>query len=307
MQADALALVNDAIQRIPELRGADPSSVVRLAGLTNLNFRITVSAGTFVIRIPGHGTSEYIDRRAEEVAARSAAAAGVNCEVIFFDSSDGLALTRFVDDAMTMSPESFEDLGAVVRAGQVLRRLHDRATQFSTDFSLFPVIDDFRRILVERNAVMPVGYDESAELVSATYDALEGQQVQLVPSHCDPLCANFLDTGERMYLIDFEYAGNNDPMWDLGDLSVEGEFDEEQDRTLLSAYFDGDPGAPAVGRMVAYKAMCDVLWALWGQVQFLNGNPVEDFAAYANHRMQRALTLMRSADYPDHLAAITSI
>ncbi len=62
-----------------------------------------------------------------------------------------------------------------------------------------------------------------------------------MPCHCDPLCENFLDTGERMYIIDYEYAGNNDPMWDLGDLSVEGGFDAEQDAALLRAYFGGDP------------------------------------------------------------------
>lgn len=303
-QPDIDALLRDAIERIPELRGADPASAVRLAGLTNLNFRIAVDAGTFVIRIPGAGTSEYIDRRAEEVAARSAAAAGVNCEVVFFDASDGLALTRFVEGATTMNPARFTDLGAVARAGHVMRRLHDHAAPFAIDFSLFPVIDDFRRIIDERKASMPVGYDDSSDLVAATRAALEGLTVRLVPSHCDPLCENFLDTGERMFLIDFEYAGNNDPMWDLGDFSVEGEFGPEQDEALLRAYFGGEPSAAEVGRMVAYKAMCDVLWALWGQVQFVNGNPVEDFEAYANRRMDRALRLMRSADYPGHLAAI---
>lgn len=305
-QPDAMDRLRDAIERIPELRGADPNTAVRLAGLTNLNFRIAVPAGTFVVRIPGAGTSEFIDRRAEEVAARSAAAAGVNCDVVFFDASDGLALTRFVEGATTMTPAGFSDHGAVARAGRVLRLLHDRAAPFAIDFSLFPVIDDYRRIIEGRDAAMPVGFDASADLLDATRRALDGLEVALVPSHCDPLCENFLDTGERMFLIDFEYAGNNDPMWDLGDLSVEGEFDAEQDRVLLEAYFDGQPGAGEVGRMVAYKAMCDVLWALWGQVQFLNDNPVEDFEAYANRRMDRALRLMRSPDYPGHLSAIRS-
>jgi len=304
-QPDPTEMLRAAIERIPELRGADPATAVRLGGLTNLNFRLSWGDATYVVRIPGLGTNEYIDRRAEEVAARSAAAAGVNCEVVFFDAGDGLMLTRFVDGARTMTPASFVDHGAVARAGRVMRRLHDHAAPFAIDFSLFPVIDDFRRIIDERRAPMPVGYDESSDLVVATRAALEGLTVRLVPSHCDPLCENFLDTGERMFLIDFEYAGNNDPMWDLGDFSVEGEFGPEQDQVLLEAYFDGEPSASEVGRMVAYKAMCDVLWALWGQVQFLNDNPVEDFEAYANRRMGRALRLMRDPSYPGHLAAIS--
>jgi thiamine kinase-like enzyme len=128
--------------------------------------------------------------------------------------------------------------------------------------------------------------------------------VPLVPSHCDPLCENFLDTGERMFVIDFEYAGNNDPMWDLGDLSVEAGFSPEQDSALLRAYFGGEAPAAQVGRMVAHKAMCDVLWTLWGVLQHVNGNPVEDFWAYSVGRFERCRSLMASPAFGDHLAAI---
>lgn len=303
-QPDPSVLVAEAVARIPELRGVDPASAVRLAGLTNLNFRLAASSGTYVLRIPGAGTSEYIDRRVEEVAARSTAAAGVNVEVVFFDASDGLMVTRFLDGAATMSPAAFRDHGAVARAGDVLRRLHRDAAPFANEFKLFPVIDDYKGILDRRSAPMPEGWRDAGDLVERTRTALSRVRVPLVPSHCDPLCENFLDTGRRMYLIDYEYGGNNDPMWDLGDLSVEGGFDAAQDAVLLRSYFGADASADAIGRMVAYKAMCDVLWSLWGMVQHVNDNPVEDFLAYANHRFARCLALMTAADYPSHLAAI---
>ncbi len=70
-----------------------------------------------------------------------------------------------------------------------------------------------------------------------------------------------------MWIVDWEYSGNNDPMWDLGDLSVEGSFDADMDRRLLHAYFSGTPTAFDTGRMVIYKAMCDLLWTLWGLIQ----------------------------------------
>ena len=98
-----------------------------------------------------------------------------------------------------------------------------------------------------------------------------------VPCNNDLLAANIIDDGTRLWLIDYEYSGNNDPMWDLGDLSVEGEFGPEQDAVLLRAYFGGEPPADEVGRMIAYKAMCDLLWTLWGVIQHVNGNPAEDF------------------------------
>ena len=125
-----------------------------------------------------------------------------------------------------------------------------------------------------------------------------------MPSHCDPLCENFLDTGSRMYLIDYEYAANNDPMWDLGDLSVEAGFEPEQDAALFRAYFGNEPADEQVGRMVAYKAMCDLLWTLWGVIQHINQNPAEDFWAYAMGRFDRCQALLNSDDYPTFIAAI---
>jgi thiamine kinase-like enzyme len=89
----------------------------------------------------------------------------------------------------------------------------------------------------------------------------------------------------------------NDPMWDLGDLSVEGGFDEEQDMEMLHAYFAGPPAARDHGRMVIYKAMCDLLWTLWGLIQLANKNPADDFRTYADTRFARCKALMASADF----------
>ncbi|CAN5463718.1 phosphotransferase family protein [soil metagenome] len=296
--------LTDALARIPLLSGVDPNSATRLAGLTNINYLVTRGDDRFVVRLPGAGTSEYIDRAAENVAARSAAAAGVNAEVVFFDLTDGLMVTRFVDGAITMNAERFCDLAAVNRAGVALRKLHTTAAPFAIDFQLFSVIDEYKRLLAEKGASLPDGFAEAEVQTDATRHALEGGARPLVPSHCDPLCENFLDTGERMVVIDYEYSGNNDPMWDLGDLSVEGLFGPEQDLALLRAYFGGEPPAHEVGRMVAYKAMCDLLWALWGVLQHANGNPVDDFWAYAVGRFQRFQALIATPTYPEHLAAI---
>jgi len=125
-------------------------------------------------------------------------------------------------------------------------------------------------------------------------EALARHDLPSVPCQCNPLAENFLDTGERMYIIDFEYSGNNDPMWDLGDLSIEAELGEAQDRILLEAYFDGEAPAFDAGRMTLYKAMCDLLWTLWGVVQFANDNPAEDFWGYATGRLERCRRLMAS-------------
>ena len=238
------------------------------------------------------------------MAARSAAAAGVNAEVVFFDDSDGLMVTRFVDGAVTMDAERFTDLAAAARAGTAFRRLHTTAAPFATDFQLFPMIDEYKSLLAAKGATLPTGYADAERQAAAARAALEAHPVALVPSHCDPLCENFLDTGERMYVIDYEYSGNNDPMWDLGDLSVEGGFTAAQDAALLRGYFGTEAPADQVGRMVLYKALCDLLWTLWGVIQHVNDNPADDFWAYAVGRFERCRTLMDSPDFSRHIQSV---
>jgi thiamine kinase-like enzyme len=277
----------------------------RLAGLTNVNHLVEHDGARYVLRVPGAGTSEYIDRRVEEVAARSAAAAGVNAEVVFFDAADGLMVTRFVDGAATMTGETFRDLGAVARAGRAFRRLHTTAAPFATDFVLFPMIDEYKALLAAKRATLPDGYDTVQARAAEARAALEAHPVPLAPCHCDPLCENFLDTGDRMYVIDYEYSGNNDPMWDLGDLSVEGGFGPEQDAALLDAYFDGDVPSAEASRMVIHKAMCDLLWTLWGVIQHVNENPADDFWAYATTRFERCQALMATDEFRDAVTRLS--
>lgn len=293
-----------ALERIPFLAGR-VSQAERLGGLTNRNWLVAGGGERHVVRLAGAGTAAYIDRRAEEGCARSAAAAGVNVAVEFFDATDGLMVTRYVDGARTMSAAAFaDDPGAVERAGRAFRRLHDTAAAFPVDFRLFAMIDEYRALLAARGAPLPGGYDEAQRRAGEARAALERRPAALVPSHCDPLCENFLDDGARMWLIDYEYAGNNDPMWDLADLAVEGSFTPAMADALLAAYVGGRPTDAQRGRMVLYQALCDLLWTLWGVIQHVDGNPAEDFWAYAVGRFERCRDLMASPAFAAHVAAV---
>jgi thiamine kinase-like enzyme len=167
------------------------------------------------------------------------------------------------------------------------------------------MIDEYKALLASKGATLPDGYDDVQRQAETVRTALSAAPVPLAPCHCDPLCENFLDTGTQMFIIDYEYAGNNDPMWDLGDLSVEGEFAGEQDEALLRAYFGKDPPPDQRGRMIAYKALCDLLWTLWGVIQHVNGNPADDFWAYAVGRFERCKALMSTTDFDAQVAAIS--
>jgi thiamine kinase-like enzyme len=177
---------------------------------------------------------------------------------------------------------------------------------FPFRFELFAMIDDYLALLKGSDVALPEGYHAAVEAAQSIRAALQANPVPLVACHCDPLCENFLDDGERMWIVDWEYSGMNDPMWDLGDLSVEANLTEAQDRLMLDAYFDGAPHPHDHARMVIYKAMCDLLWTLWGLIQLANNNPADDFAAYAAQRFARCRSLMATADFARHLAILRS-
>jgi thiamine kinase-like enzyme len=298
----AVAQAAQIIALLPCLRElAVDAPVRRLGGLTNSNFLVGTEPLEFVVRIPGEGTSEYINRAHEAVALQLAASAGVTVDVAHFDPSSGVLVTRYLRAAETMSSELFRDHERVKRAAIALKKLHCIKERLPSDFRLFTLIDNYKAILRDKMVALPHGFEE-AEIQSATIrSALEKQEISLVPSHCDPLCENFLDDGQEMRIIDFEYAGNNDPMWDLADLSVEGKFDDQQDKILLQAYFSGTYREEDASRMQMYKALCDLLWSLWGVIQHVNGNDAEDFWQYANMRFERFKTLIETPSFKYYL------
>ena len=298
--------VVETLATIPEFNGIEVStmSAERLGGLTNKNYKIESPIGRFVLRIAGEGTSEYIDRATEQTNATIASNAGVNADLVYFNTDDGTMLCRYIDNSVTMDIDRFRDLEAVRRAGRAFRQLHDCGHPFQGRFELFEQIDQYLEVVNRLGASVPDGYETVHQEAESIRSALAKHPLPSAPCHCDPMVENCLDTGDRMFIIDFEYSGNNDPMWDLGDLSVEGHFSEEQDTVFLEAHFGHTPSQFDVGRMVMYKAMCDLLWTLWGVVQHANENPVDDFWAYATERFARCQTLMGTEAFPKHLAAV---
>ena len=107
-----------------------------------------------------------------------------------------------------------------------------------------------------------------------------------------------------MWIVDYEYSGMNDSLWDLGDLSVEAGLTQAQDQELLTAYFGAAPTESQYSRMMIYKAMCDLLWTLWGLIQYADDNPADDFWAYSVNRFERCKKLMLSPEFSRYIAAI---
>jgi thiamine kinase-like enzyme len=297
-----------ALARVPFFGNVrrDAIKLERLDGaLTNVCYKVTVGSAVYVLRLAGEGTPDYIDRTAEEHNARVAAAAGVSTEVLYFDARDGTMVTRYVEGVSMNAGKRFDrDPGAPGRAALALARVHRLGRVFRSRFDVFATIDDYLGLLREQRTPLPESYYEVGCKARAVRLALEATPVPLVSCHNDPWPGNLLDADGRIYLIDWEYSGMNDPMWDLGDLSVEAGFGPEQDRTMMDAYCGGTAAPTLYSRLEIYKAMSDLHWSLWGLVQHAKGNPAEDFWSYALARLERCKARMSSADFGPHLGAV---
>jgi thiamine kinase-like enzyme len=280
------------------------AAVIRLSGLTNEVFKVEIAGESLCLRIPGAGTSAIIDRRREETNARAAALAGVAPEVLH-SSADGVMLTRFIEGA-PLSPRRFsEDPAAVGRAVRALAELHYRAEDFAGTFDVFERIGFYRDLLERRGAPLTAVQDRLLEKADPIRVALASQPALRLPCHCDPTGRNLLDSGDRIWLIDWEYSAMNDPMWDLAYLAIEADFDADQDQALLAEYFGRPACAAEAARMALFRPLCQLLSALWGLVQHSAGNRAVDFQGYAEITFARAGDRMRNDGFARDMSTLS--
>jgi thiamine kinase-like enzyme len=298
--------VYSALARIPTFRDVRPEAVELepLASLTNSTYKVIANGLAYTLRLPGKDTYEYVDRAAEEHNARIMAAAGVNAQVLYFDTTDGTMLSEFVAGVNMTETRFRDELEAPARVALALKRVHRLGPVFKSRFHVFAMIDIYLGILRKLGASLPEDYHDVEQGARAVRRALDASPVPLSPCHNDPWPGNLLDAGGRLYIIDWEFSGMNDPMWDLGDLSVEAGFEPEQDRVMMEAYYGADAPPALYSRLALYKALSDFLWALWGLIQHANDNPRNDFLTYALGRFGRCKALMSSTEFSRHVNTV---
>jgi len=280
-------------------------NIKRLGGMTNIVHLVETQNINLIVRIPGKGTEDYINRTTEYKNAKAAWRAGISAEIIWADVNSGVMVSKAINRIETMTANLFSSRkGSPARAGYALAKLHNSGETFDFRFELFNMIDDYLKILSTKDVDLPEGYNDIVKGAEPIKELLETNPIPLAPCHCDPLCENFLDDGKNMWIVDWEYSGMNDPLWDLGDLSVEAGMNEDQENEMLKAYFGKEPTAAQKGRVIIYKAMCDLLWTLWGLIQLADKNPADDFWAYSIERFERCKVLMQNPIFAEHINAI---
>jgi thiamine kinase-like enzyme len=268
-------------------------------GITNHNVKVVVDADAFVLRIAGSDTDLLgIDRRAEHEATRAAAAVGVGPEVVAFVEPEGWLVTRFIE-GWVPAPEELRQPASLRRVGETLRLVH-AGPSLPSRFDAFRVVEEYLATALRRGATVPAEWDWAKAIAARIEHARRSSP--RVPCHNDLLNANFIDDGERLRIVDWEYAGVGDPFFDLANFAINHELDAGQRRQLLAAYRGGlrEEDARALELM---RFMSDFREAMWGVVQSVVSALEFDFDGYATEHFVR---LRRTAAEPDFEEALGS-
>ena len=266
-------------------------------GITNHNAKVEVDGNVFVLRVAGRDTDLLgIDRSVELAATRAAAELGIGPEVVDFVEPEGWLVTRFISGA-TPPLEQMRDPRMLERVAAVLRAFHD-GPAIPGSFDSSRVVEAYRETALERGGTIPDAY-ETAHEIAGRIESRRGGTAP-VPCHNDLLNANFLDDGERLRIVDWEYAGMGDRFFDLANFSINHELDAEGRAVLLAAY-TGDASAEGLAALDLMRFMSDFREAMWGVVQGVVSELDFDFGAYATEHFER---MQRTADEPGFRAAV---
>jgi thiamine kinase-like enzyme len=260
-----------------------PARVYELGGgITNRNYKVEVDGSAYVLRMGGARTELLgIDRGVEYVAGKRAYEVGVGPEVMEFVPEEGWLVARFIE-GRPIPVDDMRRQDTLGRVAAALRGFHS-AAPIPGRFDSHVVVEDYRAKAEAYGAVVPEEYAGAHEISDRIRQARGVQP--FVPCHNDLLNANFLDDGS-VRIVDWEYAGMGDVFFDLANFSVNHEFDVDDDRRLLRAYFGADRDAD-LAALRLMRFMSDFREAMWGVLQSGISDLDFDFAGYASKHFGR--------------------
>ncbi|MBC7550317.1 MAG: phosphotransferase [Cellulomonas sp.] len=287
---DRLACLAGRSWRVDDLPG----------GLTNRNCRVRTDDGAepvldVVVRCSGSDAALLgIDRDIEQVNTRRAEVAGVGAPVVEHRPDLDMLVIGFLPGRALTNPD-FADSAVMTRAAAACRTLH-AGPRFEGQFDMFVRQADYRATVRKRGFALPASYDDYAQAWHDVRRALACAPRPTVPCNNDLLAANFIDDGERTSIIDYEYSGNNDACFELGNTTTECDFTQDQIDAWAEAYF-GDPTSAERAR-IRLQALCSEYgWSLWGFIQ-ASTNPLDfDFRGWGEDRFHKAEATFRGPSF----------
>ena len=297
-----MAIMDEVVKRIADWQGRAVSVEPLSGGLTNTNYRVTVDGTPYFVRVPGENTDLLaIDRDNEYHNTKAAAQAGVSPKILYHLPEYNVMVIEFLS-GKTMSKESLGAAGMPTRMAQAIKKLH-AGPRFYSNFNMFRLSEYYLRLCKERDIPIPDGYIYRMPAVTRIEQAMNANPMPTAPCNNDLLAENYIDDGEQLWLIDYEYSGNNDPTFELGNTCQETQFNDEQIAEVCAAYF-GEAKPSMIARMKLNMIMSDVGWGLWAAIQAKISTIGFDFWGWAIERWNRAAEKMDSGEFTGWLQEV---
>lgn len=279
------------LRAIFEGRDVSNAEIVKIGGMSNKNFKVTLDDKSYVLRVPGNGSEGMVERSNEEFNAMEACRLGVNPEIRYFNPSTGVKLADFVENAETLNAATIQRHDNMRKIAAIYRRVHDSHIRLKNEFNIFQEIEKYDRLIEKAGAAMYCGWEKVKPCVMALENYLNSLGVDLKPCHNDALYENFIKAPDgTVYLIDWEYSGMNDPMADFAALFLEAEYEKENEDYILEQYFRGKIPPGTYEKILCYQILWDYLWSQWTVIKEAKG---DDFGTYGIDRFNRAISNLK--------------
>ena len=287
-----MSIIEEVTRKIPEWSGSDIAITPLSGGLTNSNFKVEVNGVPYFVRVPGESTELLaIDRNNEYHNTKAASEAGVAPKIFHHLPEYNVMVIEFLN-GKTMSKDSLNELGQPTRMAHAIKRLH-AGPRFLLDFNMFRLTEYYLSLCKDRDIKIPDGYLDRVSTVQRIEQAMNANPLATVPCNNDLLAENYIDDGNQLWLIDYEYSGNNDPTFELGNTCQEMQFNDAQIAEVCTAYF-GEATPAMISRMKLNMIMSDVGWGLWAAIQAKISTIGFDFWGWAIERWGRAVEKLDS-------------
>lgn len=279
-------IVDADIPKVKELltavnRKETYDQIERLGGMTNRSYKVTLENGEeLLVRIPGEGTEELINRLDERKSTELGCRLGIDSELLHF-GDDGTKVMKFIHNPQPMDRAVMRRKENLLQAAEIFHRLHYSGVDTGVRFEVFEMAKLYEKIICEGKVAFYDDYDVVKQTVMDIKEKTDRVgKAPKVPCHNDSLVENWvLDEKGKLYLIDWEYSGMNEAMWDLSCLSIEADYTPELDHELLNAYYGRWATVDEKKHFIAAKMYVDFLWTLWGLTRVpFDGEFMQEYA-----------------------------
>jgi thiamine kinase-like enzyme len=293
--SDEHVTIDDILPRVEQLAGDDRVVTELPGGLTNTNYKVEVRGHSYVVRVSSKDSGLLaIDRDNEHENSLAAAKVGVGAGVVAYLPELNALVLEFIEGT-TMSADDLRRGDRLREVAAACRELHG-CRRFRDDFNMFRTQERYVQIVQERGLRLPDGYLEFAPQLRVIERAMAARDDSLVPCNNDLLAENFIWTGDRFRLIDYEYSGNNDAMFELGNVWSESNLSLAQLDELVAHYY-GRPLVNKVARARLWGLVSKYGWTLWASIQDGVSTLEFDFWGWGMEKYERAVEEFEGPDF----------